>query len=70
MKGDTICTNTSGYNGVYRNKRNGKWAAQITFKGKTYYLGSYSDIENAVKARRRGEVLYEGFLEKYYSEHG
>lgn len=48
-------SNTSGYNGVYYNKRRNMWAAQITFKGKTYYLGSYRDIRDAVKARKQGE---------------
>lgn len=64
-----IASNTSGYNGVYRNKRTQKWTAQITFKGKTHYLGSYDRIEDAVKARQRGEEMYDDFLEKYYAEH-
>ena len=63
-----IVTNTSGYNGVYRSA-NGKWSAQITFKGKTYYLGSYAKIEDAIKARKRSEEMYEDFLESYYSDH-
>ena len=62
-----ISTNKSGYNGVYQNKRTGKWAAQITFKGKTYFLGSYTKKEDAVKARQRGEEMYEDFLDWYYS---
>lgn len=61
-----IASNTSGYNGVYWNKRNSKWAAQITFKGKTYYLGSYDQLEEAVRARRRGEEMHNNFLEAYY----
>lgn len=61
-----IASNTSGYTGVYRNKRSGKWVAQITFRGKTYYLGSYLDKEEAVKARRRGEELHDDFLAWYY----
>lgn len=64
----TIKSNTSGYNGVYLNG-NGTWTAQITFKGKTYYLGSYSDIQDAVKARKRGEEMYERFLDWYYNEY-
>ncbi|MCH5278235.1 MAG: hypothetical protein J1E60_00410 [Christensenellaceae bacterium] len=62
----TIKSNTSGHNGVYLNG-NGMWTAQITFKGKTYYLGSYSDIQDAVKARKRGEEMYERFLDWYYN---
>ena len=61
-------SNTSGYTGVYRNKRTGLWAAQITFKGKTYYLGSYPQIEDAVKARQRGEEMHDAFLEWYHRE--
>ena len=64
-----IRSNTSGYNGVYKNKRLDKWIAQITFKGKTYYLGTYEDIQDAVKARKRGEEMYENFLEWYTNEH-
>ena len=61
--------NTSGYTGVYQNKRTGRWVAQITFRRKTYYLGSYGHIEDAVKARKRGEEMHDDFLEWYYQEH-
>ncbi len=67
MNRPPIASNTSGYNGVYRNS-GGQWTAQITFKGKTYYLGSYPNIEEAVRARKQGEELYERFLEWYYGE--
>lgn len=62
--------NKSGYTGVYQNKKNGKWVAQITFKGKTHYLGSYEKIDDAVKARQRGEEMHDDFLEWYYQHHG
>lgn len=63
-----ISTNSSGYNGVYLNKKNGKWVAQITFKGKTYYLGSFMKIEDAAKARKIAEErIYGEFLEWYYA---
>ncbi len=65
LKGRTIASNTSGYTGVYRQSRSGKWAAQITFKGKTYYLGTYESIEDAVRARKRGEEMHDDFLEWY-----
>ena len=62
-----LSVNSSGYNGVYWNKKNEKWAAQITFKGKTYYLGSFEKIEDAVKARKTAEERFFGaFLEWYY----
>ncbi len=65
-----ISTNSSGYNGVYQNKKNGKWIAQITFKGKTYYLGSFVNIEDAAKIRKVAEErMYGEFLEWYYANH-
>lgn len=62
-----ICSNSSGYNGVYKNRKNEKWVAQITFKGKTHYLGSFLRIEDAVSARRSAEErMYGAFLDWYY----
>lgn len=61
--------NTSGYTGVYLDSRHDRWIAQIGFKGKTYYLGSYADKKDAVKARRRGEEMHDDFIQWYYSEH-
>lgn len=68
-KNRLVASNTSGHNGVYRNKRLQKWTAQITFKGRTYYLGSYDKIEDAVKARTLGEEMYDDFLRWYYGAH-
>ena len=62
--GRRIRSNTSGYNGVYFNKRRGLWVAQITFQGKTKYLGSFEQLTDAVKARQRGEEIYDEFLER------
>ena len=63
-------TNTSGYNGVYWSRKNQKWVAQIGFKGKIYYLGSYDRIEDAVEARKKAENrVYGEFLEQYYETH-
>ncbi len=61
--------NTSGQTGVYRHKKTGKWIAQITFQGKTRYLGSYETFEEAVKARQKGEELHDDFLRQYHAEH-
>lgn len=68
MKNRTIASNTSGYTGVYRQAKSGKWAAQITFKGKTYYLGAYDKVEDAVKARKRGEEMHDDFLDWYRNQ--
>lgn len=61
--------NTSGYTGVVRTA-DGKWAAYINFKKKRYWLGRYADLEEAVKARQRGEEMHEEFLEWYYKTRG
>lgn len=56
--------NTSGTKGVTWDKARAMWRAQITFKGKTYNLGRYSDKEEAIDARRKAEEnLYKPFLE-------
>lgn len=47
--------NQSGYTGVYQDHRSGKWIAQIIFRKKRYWLGTYADKENAILARKRAE---------------
>ncbi|MBQ6539782.1 MAG: transcriptional regulator [Oscillospiraceae bacterium] len=47
--------NTSGCTGVYW--RRNKWVAKIQYKGIIYSLGSFSKIEDAIKARKDAEVL-------------
>ena len=59
--------NSSGVRGVYKSKRTGRWCAQITFKGKTKYLGSFETLQEARKARERGEEIFEEFLEEFDS---
>lgn len=60
--------NTSGYRGVCWDKRSRKWVARISLQGKSHYLGSFSNIQDAVKARKRGEEMYKEFLKNYYHE--
>lgn len=68
-KNHRASSNTSGHTGVYRQKRTGKWAAQITFQRKTYYLGAYDTMEDAVKAREKGEEeIHNKFLRWYHKE--
>ena len=55
--------------GVYRSERSGKWCAQITFQGKTRYLGSFSTLEEAAEARKKGEQLFDEFLARYDMAH-
>lgn len=58
--------NLSGVRGVYYTSETGRYTARIKFKGKSYYLGSFYNLEDAVKARQKGEEeLFGPFLEKY-----
>jgi len=45
----------SGYSGIYWNKINKKWIAQIGVDGKVKYLGSFSDIGKAIECRKLAE---------------
>lgn len=46
------------HNGVYYSKSNKKWTATIKIAGKRYYLGTYINIENAIKARKDAEIKF------------
>jgi len=50
--------NTSGIKGVYWNKRDNKWQAQIMINKRGINLGSFADFNDAVKARWEAEKLY------------
>jgi len=52
-------TNTSGRTGVYFSR--GKWVAEIMVEGKSTYLGSFNNKDEAVKAR-------EDIEEKFYGQ--
>jgi hypothetical protein len=51
-------TNTSGVTGVYYNKINKYWVAQIRINYKTIYLGCFKDIEDAILARKAAETEF------------
>lgn len=58
--------NTSGVPGVDWWASKQRWRAAICFKGKRYYLGSYGQFEDAVRARKRAEEELHGtFLREY-----
>lgn len=58
--------NFSGVRGVYFERKTGRYRARLRFRGKLYNLGSYANLEDAIKARRRGEEeIYDKFLEEY-----
>lgn len=60
--------NTSGVIGVKR--ANNKWGAQITFKKKAYWLGTYGKKEDAIAVRKAAEKKLHGdFLEWYKTEY-
>lgn len=50
--------NTSGFTGV--RERSGKWYAEIRANGKSHYLGSFDNFNDAVQARLNGEKRYFG----------
>ena len=52
--------NTSGHPGVCWNKRASKWQAQITHNQKDIFLGRFATIEEAIAARKAGELKYWG----------
>jgi len=50
--------NTSGYKGVYWDKFNKKWRAEIKVNYKKISLGRYKNIVDAISARRGAEKTY------------
>jgi len=42
--------NTSGFKGVYFDKRNSNWIAQCVVDGNKFHLGSFKDIHDAASA--------------------
>ena len=52
--------NTSGHSGVSWHKDSGKWQAQIAFNYRVIYLGLFESVEDAVAARKAGELKYWG----------
>ena len=55
--------NLSGVRGVYFDSKKGLYRARIRFQKKLYNLGTYKNLDDAIKARRQAEEKYfEGFL--------
>lgn len=52
--------NTSGITGVGFDKRSNKWIARITVNKKTLQLGAFINKEDAIHARKDGELKYFG----------
>jgi len=52
--------NTSGHKGVTYNKRDKTWGARIGVNGKQVSLGTFTNIDSAIAARKAGESRYYG----------
>ncbi|MFW0840932.1 HNH endonuclease [Cronobacter sakazakii] len=57
--------NASGFLGVQKRKGWNSWEASISVGGKRKYLGSYSEIEEAISVRKAAELAY-----GYHPNHG
>lgn len=55
--------NTSSYSGVGL-RPNGKWQARIQIDGKRISLGCYDNIEDAIQAKKEGELHYWDYKRK------
>jgi hypothetical protein len=53
-------TNSSGYRGVSRNSKSGKWHAQIKLNGKQTYLGRFDTPEEAYECYKRAAIEHFG----------
>lgn len=51
-------SNTSGHTGVYWRKDINKWQSKIMVNGKSFQLGFFKSVKEAIKARKKGESLY------------
>lgn len=54
--------NTSGKTGVVLNKNTNHWVSNINVKKEKIYLGTFVNLEDAVKAREDAEIKYYGEL--------
>ncbi len=56
--------NSSQFRGVRFRKERGRWSAQITVNGKTFWLGSYDNEIDAARAYDRAAMKYHGEFAK------
>jgi hypothetical protein len=50
--------NLSGHKGVAWHSRNKKWQVQMRFCGKSYYIGQFFNLEDAIVARKQAETKF------------
>ena len=60
-------TNKSGFIGVLKDKHKEKWRAQIVSNGKSIYLGTFKNKEDAIAAREAANIKY-GFHDNHGKE--
>lgn len=58
MNSITPNNNTSGYKGVSWQPTRKQWRAYITIHRKQIHLGTYDNIDDAIKARQIGDIKY------------
>lgn len=66
LANDLQKNNTSGFRGVSWHRGIGKWSAQIAYKGTTYYLGYYENINDAADAVRAAREHILSDFEEWY----
>jgi hypothetical protein len=52
--------NTSGYTGVWYDKKRNKWVAEIKVNKKKKHIGRFNNLQDAVIARKNAEIKYFG----------
>ena len=60
--------NTSGHPGVYWVRARKKWVAQISVGGKNTNLGGFTNLDDAVAARKAAEQKYHPYRDPEYRE--
>jgi hypothetical protein len=57
---------TSGHKGVHWHRAAGKWTAKIKVNKKSFYLGLFDNIENAIEAYRDASKKLHGAFSPYH----
>ena len=60
--------NTSGQPGVTWDKKSGKWLAQISVDRKRLSLGRFTNLDDAIAARKAGEAKFHPYRDPEYRE--
>lgn len=66
MAKTTQKNNTTGFRGVFLDKKSGKYRARIILQGVRHELGWYYDFEEAKKARLAAEEKRDAIVEEYW----